>query len=117
MGLAERFKNRLEQRDIFTKNEVTKPIVDIHKKSEIKPVANILNPEKKETSNYQFEDLESKIIDKIRRTPYWKEYSVQKQERMIDLYLAKKGKSGNKITSSQKEELINNVMILSGIKQ
>ena len=109
MGLAERFKARLEQSDIFTKNTTPQPE---NKSNIIQPVTDILKTQP-EPKRYEFEDLEAQIIDKIRKTPYWQEYSHQKQENMISKYLSKKGTQSNPISASQKTELINNIMILS----
>ena len=104
MGLAERFKNRLAQRDIFSENEDT-----------TSAPANTNN--KYTTSNlrkkYEYEDIEAQVIDKIKRTPYWNEYSTQKQENMITSYIDKKITMGNPISPTNKKELIDNIMILS----
>jgi hypothetical protein len=115
MGLAERFKNRLEQRDIFSANKhQTSPISAVENRNIVKPVTNILNstPEPK-TERYEFEDIEAQVIDKIKKTPYWNEYSIQKQENMINLYIDKKAVNGNPISANQKKELVNNIMILT----
>jgi hypothetical protein len=94
MGLAERFKDKLAKKDIFTKNNeeinnenyVSKPItqnITVQPKTlhsgVIEPVSSIL--ELPQIDCDKFEDLESEIIDKIRKTPYWEEYSTARQEK------------------------------------
>ena len=117
MGLAERFKNRLDQRDIFSEEPVQASIdktTTTPETNTINPIKNILNSEPEaQYQRYEFEDLETQIIDKIRKTPYWQEYSIQKQENMITKYINKKRNQSNPITASQKTELINNIMILA----
>ncbi len=100
MGIAERFKNKLNLQDIFSKNSTdTKKYVS-------KPIENISSKE------YPLADLESKLIEKIRRTPYWKEFSTQKQENLINLYFKKK-QNKYEISEQDKNEFIKNIMILS----
>ena len=100
MGIAERFKNKLDMRDIFSKgNKDTKKYVS-------NPIENN-NP-----NEYPLADLESQIIEKIRRTPYWNEFSVQKQENLISLYFKKKQNKYD-ITEQEKSEFIKNILILS----
>jgi hypothetical protein len=101
MGLAERFKNRLAQKDIFSKDgEAASPTPTQYMSTS------------KIEHTYEYEDIEAQIIDKIRKTPYWNEYSTQKQESMINSYIDKK-QMGNPISPTHKKELINNIMILS----
>ena len=95
MGLAERFKDKLDKSDIFTKKEpdsildnsniqfISKPITvqpkDIHS-GIIESIDNIMDIDISNKtndiiySNNKFEDLETDIIEKIRKTPYWNEY-------------------------------------------
>ena len=101
MGLAERFKDKLAKRDIFTNNNreyyVSTPItqntttvqpITLH--SEVIEVLEPVNylPELPQVDGEKFEDLESEIIDKIRKTPYWEEYSTTRQEKMNSTLLA-----------------------------
>ena len=103
MGLAERFKNKLAQKDIYSKAEGSSSPV---------PMQYMTTTPKKE-HKYEYEDIEAKIIDKIRKTPYWNEYSIQKQESMINSYIDKKQTMDNPISLSNRKELIDNIMILS----
>ena len=107
MGLAERFKEKLNQKNLFKseKIELTDNIKNISN-----PVQNI----KKEEipSKYKFEDIETQIIDKIRKTPYWEEYTTIQQEKMISSYLDKKSIT-NPVTSQERSEFIKNIMSLS----
>ena len=116
MGLAERFKNKLEQRDIFSQAPVQETSVvkkATENKNTINPIKNVLNTQPEtQYQRYEFEDIEDQIIDKIKRTPYWNEYSIQKQEKMITSYINKKGNQTNPITPDKKKELIDNIMIL-----
>lgn len=128
MGLAERFKEKLEKRNIFTNNAMTSPISTIHEnkievepeaedvtnKTEIiEPTENILNSNDAISERYEFEDIETQVIDKIRKTPYWSEFSIQRQEKMISSYLDKINSKGKEITPYQLKELVKNIIILS----
>jgi hypothetical protein len=126
MGLAERFKNKLIEKDIFEINTVTSPInpqrqtdVTSGQTQEenveiVEPTENILSSEEKaEPVKYEFEDVETQVIDKIRKTPYWGEFSIQRQEKMISSYLDKKRLAGKEITPFQLQELVKNIIILS----
>lgn len=101
MGIAERFKNKLDIKDIFKNSNSAKYI---SKPEEMKSVSN-------ENSD-PLANLENNLIEKIRRTPYWSEYSQQKQENLISLYFKTKkniyGISDNAIT-----EFVKNIMVLS----
>ena len=100
MGLADRFKDSLEQNDIFKKVETPQPRPS---------VAYVSNPISR-GSNY--EDLETEIISKIRKTPYWSEYSALRQRKMIESYFCKKQQQAN-FSQNEKEEFIQNILILS----
>lgn len=123
MGLAERFKDKLNNKNIFIENnkieETLKEqeIMFISKPAQeapivIEPVNNIL--EKKEEEQQinlsKFEDLESELINKIRKTPYWEEYSIQRQEKMISSYFIKKVQE---YTLEEKKEFIKNTLALA----
>ena len=132
MGLAERFKDKLEKKDIFQqKNNSTNPIENNSNIVYISPSTsqenetieqnnNIINPINnilktnpiKEPQRYKFENLENLIIVKIRNTPYWTEYSLQKQESMINSFINKKGNTYN-FTEEEKKEFINNILVLT----
>jgi len=103
MGLAERFKDKLSKSNIFQKE--SKNIQYISTPIEHKEIKNILS----EPVRYELEDLESLIIDKIRKTPYWSEYSVTRQRQMISSYFDKKSKIQNNL---QKSEFVQNILDL-----
>ena len=116
MGIADRFKKKLEHKDIFSKvnTETNKYISSPIEKEIVKPVANILaSDDETAEKRYPLEDLESQIIEKIRRTPYWKEYSIQKQETLISSYFKNKQNIYNDISDEDKKEFIKNIIILS----
>lgn len=102
MGLADRFKNSLEGKDIFQRVQETEPEM----KTEMKVVS---NPIKRKNN---FEELETDIINKIRKTPYWLEYSAVDQRKMVGAYFAKKLKDVS-YSPMEKEEFIQNILILS----
>ena len=90
----------------------------------IEPCADLLtNSEKKtfnkaietsqETSIDKLEDLETKLISKIRKIPYWEEYSIQRQEKMITSYINKKLQTENNLNISDKDEFIQNILALA----
>ncbi len=93
MGLADRFKDSLEQKDIFKTVKVSNPI--------------------KRSNN--FDDLETDIIDKIRKTPYWDEYSSSEQKKMIGAYFSRK-LAGKSYSALEKEEFVQNILVLSNNK-
>lgn len=121
MGLAERFKDKLNNKDIFKEKEIkfiSKPVeiteIEPEKVSEtvIEPVSNILEEATQVTSVHteKFEDLESELINKIRKTPYWEEYSIQRQEKMISSYFLKKVQD---YTLDEKNEFVKNALALA----
>lgn len=138
MGLAERFKDKLDKRDIFkkysaqvfndknimfistpettdnpTQTELIKnnKNIDTLETEVIQPVTNIMKTP--EIERYPLEDLETQIIAKIRKTPYWSEYSIQQQEQMINRFLDKKASDKTTITDTQRTEFIHNIIILT----
>jgi len=159
MGLAERFKNKLENRNIYEKNIIeqkleendikfiSKPAEDKleQKNTSIKtPVVipsdyNILEennsePQKtveeitvQEVENKpsqitdspadKFENLETELINKIRKTPYWEEFSLQSQTNMIENYFNVKIKSSKynmiNYTNDEKQNFIQTVLTLA----
>ena len=138
MGLAERFKNKLENRDIYEKNVIEqkleeKDIKFISKPSEDKieqknttiqspvEISNILKEQDNTTApdikKSNLEDLETEIIDKIRKTPYWEEYSVEAQTNMIEKYFNARIKSTKYSTAEyshrDKQLFIRTVLALS----
>lgn len=142
MGLAERFKDKLEKKDIFKKDDIeqalnnqniqfiSKPITEniiiqpktIHS-GNIEDIENFSDIKQKETpqeweinTSPKFEELETEIIDKIRKTPYWEDFSTERQQNMISKYIdIKINKKYPNTTCSQEEKqiFIDNIITLS----
>ena len=137
MGLAERFKEELKSKNIFEKINIEKNLEKENIQFISKPINNIvIKPEKEERGNSigqtinnnivkavdndiysvpKFEDLETQIISKIRKTPYWEEYSFDRQKSMIEKYFKIKTKNSN-TTQGEKNEFIKNIIILTNNK-
>lgn len=137
MGLAERFKEELKSKNIFEKSNIEKNLEKENIQFISKPINNIvINPEKEERGNSigqtinnnivktvdndiysvpKFEELETEIISKIRKTPYWNEYSIDRQKSMIEKYFNSKTKHV-KVTNEDKNEFIKSILILSNNK-
>lgn len=137
MGLAERFKEELKSKNIFEKNNIEKNLEKENIQFISKPINNIvIKPEKEERGNSigqtinnnivkavdndiysvpKFEELETEIISKIRKTPYWEEYSFDRQKNMVEKYFNSKTKH-IKVTNEDKNEFIKSILILSNNK-
>ena len=137
MGLAERFKEELKTKNIFEKSNIEKNLEKENIQFISKPINNIvIKPEKEESGNSigqtinnnivkavdndiysvpKFEELETEIISKIRKTPYWNEYSIDRQKSMIEKYFKIKTKNSN-TTQEDKNEFIKSILILSNTK-
>lgn len=137
MGLAERFKEELKTKNIFEKNNIEKNLEKENIQFISKPINNIvIKPEKEERGNSigqtinnnivktvdndiysvpKFEELETEIISKIRKTPYWNEYSFDRQKSMIEKYFKIKTKNSN-TTQEERNEFIKSILILSNNK-
>ena len=137
MGLAERFKEELKSKNIFEKSNIVKNLEKENIQFISKPINNIvIKPEKEERGNSieqtinnnivkavdndiysvpKFEELETEIISKIRKTPYWNEYSIDRQKSMIEKYFKIKTKNSN-TTQEDKNEFIKNIIILTNNK-
>lgn len=137
MGLAERFKEELKSKNIFEKSNIEKNLEKENIQFISKPINNIvIKPEKEERGNSigqtinnnivkavdndiysvpKFEELETEIISKIRKTPYWEEYSFDRQKNMIEKYFKIKTKNSN-TTQEEKNEFIKNIIILTNNK-
>lgn len=137
MGLAERFKEELKSKNIFEKSNIEKNLEKENIQFISKPINNIvIKPEKEERGNSigqtinnnivkavdndiysvpKFEELETEIIAKIRKTPYWNEYSIDRQKSMIEKYFKIKTKNSN-TSQEEKNEFIKNIIILSNNK-
>lgn len=139
MGLSERFKEKLDTNDIFSKKTtntesilenqnikfISKPM-DIETKKiqpDTKSISEKIISDSKERLNNEStqsfsaisEDFETRLISKIRKIPYWEEYSIQRQENMIKSYIDKKLKTIDKLnyTQEEKAELIQNILALA----
>lgn len=137
MGLAERFKEELKSKNIFEKSNIEKNLEKENIQFISKPINNIvIKPEKEERGNSigqtinnnivktvdndiysvpKFEELETEIISKIRKTPYWNEYSFDRQKNMVEKYFNSKTKH-IKVTNEDKNEFIKSILILSNNK-
>lgn len=137
MGLAERFKEELKSKNIFEKSNIEKNLEKENIQFISKPINNIvIKPEKEERGNSirqtinnnivkavdndiysvpKFEELETQIISKIRKTPYWEEYSFDRQKNMVEKYFNSKTKH-IKVTNEDKNEFIKSILILSNNK-
>lgn len=137
MGLAERFKEELKSKNIFEKSNIEKNLEKENIQFISKPINNIvIKPEKEERGNSigqtinnnivkavdndiysvpKFEELETEIISKIRKTPYWEEYSFDRQKSMIEKYFKIKTKNSN-TTQEERNEFIKSILILSNNK-
>lgn len=141
MGLAERFKEKLNKQDIFKKPDIeqkleeqeiqfiSKPLNSeiviqpsiIHNNvNDIDDIEEITEKAIKTSENIEctkFEDIETDIISKIRKTPYWEEYSTTRQEQMISKYFDKKISNSKyeniNYTNNEKIEFIKNIITLS----
>ena len=132
MGLAERFKDKLEQKDIFQKDKyITKEVKDTKPEeqqkqceqleSEINLLTEVNTVEAPKTKpQAKFEELETEIIGKIRKTPYWADYSTIKQENMISKYFDNKVQKNkySKIEYSTADKLsfIQDILTLSNYR-
>lgn len=113
MGLAERFKEELKSKNIFEKSNIEKNLEKENIQFISKP---ILTSENNESyTEPKFEDLETQIISKIRKTPYWEEYSFDRQKNMVEKYFNSKTKY-IKVTNEDKNEFIKSILILSNNK-
>lgn len=137
MGLAERFKEELKSKNIFEKSNIEKNLEKENIQFISKPINNIvIKQEKEERGNSigqtinnnivkavdndiysvpKFEELETQIISKIRKTPYWEEYSFDRQKNMVEKYFNSKTKH-IKVTNEDKNEFIKSILILSNNK-
>ena len=100
MGLAERFKTKLEKKNIFEKDIIeqkleendikfiSKPeMIDLKNSTIQTPI--IVNTDLNVSENQEekmlspdklfLEDLENELINKIRKTPYWDDFSNERK--------------------------------------
>lgn len=106
-------EENISQQEVIPQDEIVleTEIKTIQKEEILKPVKNVLIEEIKPSINItKFEDLESELISKIRKTPYWEEYSIQRQEKMINSYFIKKIQN---YTLEEKNEFVKNILTLA----
>ena len=84
MGLADRFKTELNNQNIFSED------VKINTPNKIEITKMITTP--KELSEDKFSIVRKDILNKIQKTPYWSDYSVNSQENMIVKYFEAKNR-------------------------
>lgn len=138
MGLAERFKDKLENKDIFQKGNIEETLEQNDIKFISKPIekeiviqpkaihsgqnAPIENLSDLNISNTftKFEDLETELINKIRKTPYWLEFSTEQKKNMIEKYFEKRIQSemysSISYSNSDKKEFVENILTLSNYR-
>lgn len=83
MGFAERFKSELENQDLYSKS------------------TKVSNPN--DSSADRFSVLRSELLNKIKKTPYWSDFSQDLQENLILKYFAAKNKRHQVSYSSDEE--------------
>lgn len=131
MGLAERFKNRLDNKDIFAKTNIEEQFSKQNIEFISKPLTKDITNDKAETSKIiepvinesfeleanKFEDLEDEIINKIRKTPYWEDFSSSQKEKMIGSYFdarIQNNKYSNiEYSNNDKNKFIEDILALS----
>ncbi len=135
MGLAERFKNKLENKDIYKKEVIEQKLEENDIKFISKPIEDKIVPknisiqtpvtipdvipeqEIKSEKRENLENLETEIIDKIRKTPYWEEYTKEQQINMIEKYFNVKTKSAKynsvEYSTRDKQVFITTVLTLA----
>lgn len=152
MGIAERFKSKLETKNIFEKDIIEQKLEEKEIKFISKPVAEVpetddiqdknsgiscicdnneqLQPDNVPTepeccsntvlpavSENNLEDMETMLVDKIRKTPYWTEFSTERQTRMIENWFNAKTKnakySEKNYTADEKDNFVQTVLVLA----
>jgi hypothetical protein len=112
MGLADRFKKTLNTTDIFTSPDSTIPSV---KQKVSAPVSTGVIPViSQDRVDNKLNDLVVNTVKKIKKTPYWSDFSESEQEKMISRYFDIKIKaekySGVKIGLKEKCSFIQDVL-------
>lgn len=136
MGLAERFKTKLEKKNIFEKDIIeqkleendikfiSKPeMIDLKNSTIQTPI--IVNTDLNVSENQEekmlspdklfLDDLENELINKIRKTPYWDDFSNERKTDMIANYFDNKLKKNKyfKFSKSKKDNFVQTVLVLS----
>lgn len=118
MGLAERFKDRLKEQDLFKNSNLEQELQNNEITFISKPVQeNSITETTSIDFDNKFEDLETEIISKIRRTPYWEDYSLIRKENMISGYFNAKIKTSKyseiEYSDKDKENFVKNIISLT----
>ncbi len=98
MSIADKLKKTLSETSFF-KNEgtVTEEMIEheqIETEADDTPVeVNIASINPKVVRENKFKDLAHELVTKIQNTPYWEEFPMKSQEKMISKYFDKKIKS------------------------
>ncbi|MBO6180240.1 hypothetical protein J6O86_00965 [bacterium] len=105
MSIADKLKKTLSETNFFKKEEepvglaqvaqMEEPL-DVDEKFEDLTehvVPNIVSINPKVERVNKFEDLATQLVNKIKNTPYWAEFSMKSQEKMISKYFDKKVKT------------------------
>lgn len=102
MSIADKLKKTLSETNFFKKTEPEKEVIIKTTQEEvfasepelIEPVESkivSINPKVEKVN--KFEDLAIELVNKIKNTPYWSEFSMKSQEKMISKYFDKKIRS------------------------
>ena len=120
MGLAERFREQLKNKDIFEdkrEKQIIQPSkvicnLDVENISKIKTYTT--NVIKHSTSRVykpttSKEELKTAIKSKILKTPCWDAYSLETKTKMLEKYFDTKMK-GQEYTQSEKNDFVNSIL-------
>ncbi len=111
MGLADRFRLKLEQNDLFTTEEKET------RTQENNVYEFVSNTVSENSNDKKFEDLETDVIRKIRNTPCWAEFNSGAQKNMISNYFEAKVKRKDiSYTSIDKANFIKNILDLVSVR-
>ena len=101
MSIADKLKKTLSETILFNKEQqesedvsiTTSNNEDAEKISEETIKSNIASINPKIVKENKFKDMAEVLVNKIKNTPYWAEYTMKSQEKMISKYFDKKIKS------------------------
>ncbi len=85
MSIAEKFRKTLSTRDIFAQSKSESDNDSATAPIEIDADIPTLTITQEPRTN-KFTDLTNETLQKIHNTPFWEEYSMQEQEKMISKY-------------------------------
>jgi hypothetical protein len=127
MGLAERFREQLKNKDIFEDKELeifknsednsltSKIIYDIDTDNIFKITNYTTNVIKNSTKNSIYkpttrkDELRASAISKISKTPYWDDYSINTKTAMLEKYFDTKMK-GQSYTKTEKNDFVKSIL-------